>query len=111
MASQGKRKSAGSGERSMPRAIEKPNRWVGGKPDKINIPKPVLTTVMEYKMGFHDLEQTLAQASQEYMFPAGCRRTQMSIWNMASTPMPIATLTPGAEMMSIGSCKNILEMT
>jgi len=60
----GKRKSAGSGDRNMPKAMEEPKRWVGGKLDKINIPKLVPMMVMEYEIGFRCLEQTLAQASQ-----------------------------------------------
>ena len=60
----GKRKSSGSGDRSMPKAMEEPKRWVGGKLDKINIPKLVPMMVMEYEIGFHCLEQTLVQASQ-----------------------------------------------
>src|SRR5512135_2676182 len=105
VANQGKRRRAGSGDRSVPKTTEKPNRWVGGKPDRMNIPKPAQTTLMEYKMGFHSLEQTPAQASQESMLPAGCRRTQISMWIMASMPIPMAILGPGAETMSMGTRK------
>ena len=42
---QGKRISADSGDRSVPIMTEHPNRWVGGNPDKMNIPKPAHTTL------------------------------------------------------------------
>ena len=89
----------------MPRTTEKPNRWVGGKPDRRNMPKPAQTTLMEKKIGFHSLEQAADQASHDCILPSGCRLTHMSIWIIASTPIPIATLGAGAEMMSTGTRK------
>ena len=70
MASQGNTKRAGRGDRRVPKTTEKPNRWVGGNPDKMNIPKPAHTTLIEYKIGFQSLEQTLAHEASERMSPA-----------------------------------------